>query len=203
MGLEQASAPPVAPPITAPAVLRGRWLSLARYAWLTAAALIIALFAASLPIYFEHLRTQCVDIACETAPPPPPGTEALREAGLSAGFYAAYYTALDVVVALVYLSVAALIFRRRSGERIALLGASTLLLWGFFSVAFTIGAATALYPEWRPAFEYALFLGLVSMTLFFYLFPDGRFVPSWAGWLALALILVLMPGYVWPDSPAD
>ncbi len=185
MGLEQASAPPIAPPISPPAVLSGRWLSLARYAWLTATALILALFAASLPIYFEQLQSICADIACETAPTPPPGTGALRAAGLSTSFYAAYYAALDVVVALVYLSVAALIFLRRSGERIALLGAFTLLIWGFFSVAFTIGAATAVYPQWRPAYESVLFLGLVSITLFFYLFPDGRFAPSWARWLAL------------------
>lgn len=204
MGLEQASAPAVAPPsIPRPAVLRGRWLPLAQYAWLTAAALILALFTASLPVYFRHLRTVCVEVACKAAPTPPPGAQALREAGLSAGFYAAYYTALDVVVALVYLSVAALIFRRKSGEHVALLGAFALVIWGFFSAASTIGAATEVYPQWRPASEFALFLGLVSITLFFYLFPDGRFVPRWALWLALTLILVLMPGYIWLDSPAD
>ncbi len=203
MGLEQASAPPVAPPITAPAVLRGRWLSLARYAWLTTAALSLKLFVTNLPVYFEHLRSLCADIACETAPTPPPGTEALRKAGLSTGFYAAYYTALDVTVVLVYLAVATLVFWRKSGERIALLGAFTLLLWGFFSVAFTTGAVAEVYPQWGPALEFAQFLGLVSITLFFYLFPDGRFVTSWARWLALVLIVLLMPGYVWPESAAD
>jgi len=142
-------------------------------------------------------------MACDAAPTPPPGVQALREAGLSATFYAAYYTALDVAVALGYLAVAALIFRRKSGERVALLGAFTLLIWGFFSVAFTIGAVTEVYPEWRSALEYAQFLGLVSITLFFFLFPDGRFVPHWARWLVLALILLLMPGYIWPDSPSD
>ncbi len=28
-------------------------------------------------------------------------------------------------------------------------------------------------------------------------------MPRWARWLALALILLLMPAYIWPDSPAD
>lgn len=203
MDFDQASAPPVAPPISPPAVLRGRRLSLARYAWLTAAVLILSFFAAGIPVYFERLRTVCVEVPCDAAPTPPPGAQELKEAGLSTSFYAAYYTALDVVVALVYLAVAALIFRQRSGERIALLGAFTLLIWGPFSIAFTISAATEVHPQWRPALEYVQFLGLVFITLFFFLFPDGRFVPRWARWLAFALILLLMPGYIWPDSLAD
>ena len=203
MGLEQVSVSPTARPLPAPAALSGRWLPIARYAWLMAAAVVLTLFIAGIPVYFEHLRTQCVDIVCNAAPTPPPGAEALRAAGLSAGFYAAYYVGLDVIVVLVYLAVATLVFRRKSGERIALLGAFTLLLWGFFSVAFTIGAVAEVYPRWGPALDFAQFLGLVSITLFFYLFPDGRFVPSWARWLALALIVLLMPGYIWPESAAD
>ncbi len=203
MGFEQASAPVIAPPMSPPTVLRGRWLPIARYAWLAAAVLALTFFVAGIPVYFERLRTVCIEVACDAAPTPPPGAQGLKGVGLSASFYAAYYTALDVAVGIVYLAVAALIFRRKSGERIAILGAFTLLIWGFFSVAFTISAAAEVYPQWRPALEYAQLLGLVSITLFFFLFPDGRFVPRWARWLALALILLLMPAYIWPDSPAD
>lgn len=201
--MEQVSALAIVPPMSPPAALRGRWLRIARYTWLGAASLLLSLFAASLPIYVEHLRTVCVEVACHAAPTPPPGAQALREAGLSASFYAVYYAALDVVIALAYLAVAALIFWRTSGERVALLGAFTLLIWGFCSVAFTVGAAAEVYPQWGPALAYAQFLGLVSITLFFFLFPDGRFVPRWGRWLALVLISLLMPGHLWPDSPLD
>ncbi|MDP9351949.1 MAG: GAF domain-containing protein, partial [Chloroflexota bacterium] len=203
MSLEQASAQAVAPTMSSHAVLRGRWLPVARYASLVVAAVILLLFAASIPVYFERLRTECVEVACDSAPTPPPGEQALREVGITASFYAAYYTALGVVIALVYLAVASVLFWRKPSERIALLGAITLLVWGVFSTTFTMGAATEVYPQWRFPLEYAQFLGLVSITLFLFLFPDGRFVPRWSRWLALTLLLLLMPGYIWPNSPAD
>jgi signal transduction histidine kinase len=203
MDLDRAPAQAAAPPISRQAVLLRPWLSIARYGWLAAAGLILALFALSLPVYFEYLRTVCFDLTCAMAPTPPPGAQALRGAGLSPSSYAAYYVTVDVVVAIAYLSAAALIFQRRSTDGVALLGAFTLLIWGFFSVPMAFGAAAEVYPQWQRAYDSALFLGLVSITLFFYLFPDGRFAPRWSRWLALALILLLMPGYIWPDSLAD
>ncbi len=203
MGLEQLSAPAVAPSVSPPAVLRGPWLSIARYAWLFAAALTLVIFAVSIPVYFEYLRTACIEIPCDAAPTPPPGAQALREVGFSTTSYAVYYTALDVAVALGYLAVAALIYWRRSRERVALLGAFTLSTWGLVSVTYTIGAAAEVHPQWRPGLEFARLIGLVSITFFFCVFPDGRFVPRWSVWLASALSLLVTPGYIWPDSPGD
>jgi hypothetical protein len=44
------------------------------------------------------------------------------------------------------------------------------------------------------------FTGAAAITLFFYLFPDGRFRPDWAGWLALIWIGSQMPKYFAPQS---
>ncbi len=167
MGLEQLSASAVAPSISPPAVLRGPWLSIVRYAWLTVVVLILGLFVASIPVYFQRLRSVCVEIPCDAAPTPPPGAQALREVGFSVTSYAVYYTALDVAVALGYLAVAALIFWRKSRERVALLGAFTLSMWGLVSVTYTIGAAVEVHPQWRPGLELAQLTGLVAITYFF------------------------------------
>jgi signal transduction histidine kinase len=44
------------------------------------------------------------------------------------------------------------------------------------------------------------FVGAASAILFFYLFPDGHFVPRWSRWLGLASIGVLAPTLLLPHS---
>jgi signal transduction histidine kinase len=200
---EEASVPPAPSSAKLSATVRGRWILVARAVWLGTAALLLPLFVAGIPVYFQHLRTECVKVWCDAAPTPPPGAPALRDLGLSATSYAAYYTALDVVVALAYLTIATMIFWRKPSERTALLGSFTLLIWGLVTVSFAISALTEAYSAWRPAYEYAQFLGLLTFTLFFYLFPDRRFTPRWTRWLATFLIAILMLGYLWPNSPVD
>lgn len=46
-------------------------------------------------------------------------------------------------------------------------------------------------------------LGTIFFGLFFYLFPNGRFVPNWTRWLALIWIAILMPGVLFPGSLLD
>jgi hypothetical protein len=45
------------------------------------------------------------------------------------------------------------------------------------------------------------YFGTVLFTLFFCVFPDGRFVPPWARWVVLAWAVAWAPTYFLPDSP--
>src|SRR5207249_6281387 len=47
------------------------------------------------------------------------------------------------------------------------------------------------------------FLAVIPLGLFFYLFPDGRFVPRWTGWLAVVLLALAIPRSFFPASPFD
>ena len=38
---------------------------------------------------------------------------------------------------------------------------------------------------------------------FFYVFPDGRFVPRWTRWLAITIALLVIPDIFFPDSGGD
>src|SRR5215470_19073703 len=79
--------------------LRGRWLLLARAAWLVVATLCLGLFAASVPVYFAFLQTACPFDVCGSESIDPNTLLALQALGLSRTFLAAYSVALDLVFA--------------------------------------------------------------------------------------------------------
>ena len=142
------------------------------------------------------------DLACGNRQLPPAGLRALHDLGLSLGFFAAYAVALDVVFAAVYSVVAALIFWRKSADRMALFVALALLTFGTATFTATMDALVAAHPAWWLPVAVLNFLGSASFSLFLYLFPDGRFVPRWTRWVALAWIAWQVPKYWFPTWPS-
>ena len=168
--------------------LRGRWLLAARAVWIASAVLVLGLDIAGIPYAYAQVKSICTSAACtETfGGLTPEEVQALKEIGLSANFYAAYFVALLVVTSLAFAAVGALIFWRKSEDRMALFGAFMLLVFG--GAAFTSDLPQALAAA-HPAFWFPVYfldyVGQVSFTIFFYLFPNGRFVPRWTRWLAI------------------
>ena len=175
--------------------LRGGWLLLARTTWVVVAitALVIVLF--SVPSSFEQYRTVCTaasEVCSERAvmQVTSEGVQELREVGLSVRFYAFLNVAIDKVFELVWFAVGALIFLRRSDERMALLTSMFLVAFGTVAVD-PIDAADTLIssqPAWWLPVRVVEMVGVVCVVLFFLLFPNGRFVPRWTRWLAVAFI---------------
>jgi hypothetical protein len=101
----------------------------------------------------------------------------------------------------VWLAVGALIFWRRSDDRMALL--VSLMLVTFGTAALNTAPTDALV-ETHPALWLLVgavqFLGQVCIVLFFCQFPSGRFVPRWIRWLALAFLVLQAPIYFFPNS---
>jgi signal transduction histidine kinase len=168
-------------------------------AWFVVVALSTALFVVGLPAYYDRLQTTCVGSACVSQQLTPEGARSLQEIGVSAGFYAAYSVALAVLFTGACLVVAATIFWRAAGERMALLGALMLVLFG---VVFpeTPRALAMAHPLWQWPVSVVGFLGFVSFILFVNLFPGGRFVPRWTIWTALVWIVAAGQGVFFPDS---
>jgi hypothetical protein len=183
--------------------LRGRYLLLARAAWVVVAALAVGLFIAGIPAEFALLRLPCPIAACPTEQLPPAGLRALEDLGLSPGFFAAYTVAMDVVFAAVCGTVAALIFWRKSDDRMALFVSLALLTFGTATFGSTMSALAVRYPTWEIPVSFLHFLGAASFGLFLYLFPDGRFVPRWTRWVALVWIASQLPRYFFPNWYAD
>ena len=180
--------------------MRGRWLPLARAAWVSVAILTVGVFISGLPSEFARLRTPCADpVSCVWVPRlTAENARELGALGLSVELFAAYFLALEVTFVAVSSAIGVAIFWRKSDDQMALFVSLMLV---------TLGAAlTVPYPLldlpliWTLSAEVVSFIGGASMVLFFYLFPDGRFVPPWTRWLGLAWIVgVMAPGTFFPD----
>jgi signal transduction histidine kinase len=170
--------------------LHGRWLLVARVAWVVAALLAMVIFVAGLPAYYEQLRTFSGPIGAFFSPEieDPAAVRAnLARLGLSAGVYAAYIVALEALLTFAFCVVGAVIFWRKSDDWMALLAAIFLVLQ--VGEAPTLALA-ATHPAWWFPVDLLGVLAVASFILFFYLFPDGRFVPHWTRWIAVVGVLL-------------
>jgi hypothetical protein len=110
---------------------------------------------------------------------------------------------LPIPEALVYFTVAALIFWRKSDDWMPLLVALMLvLITPIATLPDEILTLLGSFPSMRVLLAVSIYLGLASFLLFWFLFPNGRFVPRWSPWL-VAGYLLWFAGYcllgIWVD----
>jgi len=183
--------PQAAPPAT---TLRGRWLLLARATWVVVAALALGLFVASIPAYVFNVL-ELGQAERTGAPVEAPAALVLVFDLLS--------VLASVTVVLVCLTLAGVLFWRRSGNWMVIFTSSYLLLYGTI-MAGPLEWAEDFYPAWPTLavdLIQPLFLTTPTVALIA-LFPDGRLVPRWTRWLILLSILLVatilyLPLYFW------
>jgi hypothetical protein len=110
--------------------LRGGFLVLARVAWGVVALLALGLYIASIPIYFASLHVLCTDapaVCSNNGYITPDYLRALQAVGLSLDVFATYQIALVIVFAVVYAAIGAVLFWRKSDDRMALFASLTLV----------------------------------------------------------------------------
>ena len=180
------------------ATLRGRWLLLARVAWVALTAIVIGFHVAGIPyLYARQIGNFFGRLT-------PEQVRGFKNLGLTPEFYAAYAVAVPVGTMLVFTTIATVIFWRRSEDRMALFSAFMFVVFG--GAALTSGVPQTLaaaHPTlWFPV-HLLDYLGQVAFVTFFYLFPNGRFVPRWTRWLAIAVGLLYVPDIFFPGSSLD
>lgn len=186
--MSQLTASPV--PIDTP--LHGRRLFIARAGWIALTLLVLTLNAIAIPKADALLQSVCrPGAACLSGIQlTQDDLRVLHQLGLSPGFLAAYQVGWDIVTLLIYTALAALIFWRRSADRMALFCAYTLVLVGGTTyTSLLINGLIPLAPAWFWLVGALEFLGLSSLFIFFLLFPRGRFVPGWTRWVILVIFL--------------
>ena len=170
--------------------LHGRWLFIARAGWIALTLLVLMLNTIAIPQANALLQAVCQ-----------PGTlcangwtstevSQIKQLGLSPGLLAAYQIGWDVGTTLIYTALAALIFWRRSTDRMALFCAYMLVLFGgaTYTGLLDLGLRT-LAPAWFWLVGGLELLAQVCVPTFFLLFPSGRFVPGWSRWGVLVFVL--------------
>ena len=178
--------------------LHGRWLVLARVVWVAVVVLALGLFIASIPTTFADLHILCTAASCSNV-----GqltldyVRELQAFGLSMDFYATYFVVFIIIFEFGYFVVGAVLFWRKSDDRMALFASFSLVM---FPMAFTEVLAT-LPPSWWLPVQFVSFLGSFCIALFFYLFPNGQFVPRWMRWLSIGVIVYWGAKNFFPLSP--
>jgi len=162
------------------------------------------IFAASVPVHLAALHEACRAGPCVAGQLDPRELRALLDLGVSVDGYAAYVLALDLVVALGFCTVGAVIFWRKSREPSALFVSFALMVFG---LTWPDTFDSALYhPVWGTLATFLTQFGLVSLFVFFFVFPDGRFVPRWTRWIVplvfiMPVLYVFSPGSILVDPP--
>lgn len=171
--------------------LYGSGLVIVKATWIALVALTLGFFVIGLPGYYQQLQTACHDAttcgvysALNTK-----GLQALASLGFPTTAYAGYNTALFVFITLIWGIVGFIIFWHRSDDWMGLLVAYGLIA---FNPTFQGGPSYVLamnLPALYIPTMLVSFLGQSSITFFFYLFPNGRFVPRWIAWFAILPII--------------
>ena len=160
-----------------------------RAAWLLVAFLSIGFFIAGVPYRYQQLQVVCAGAECAFGQLPPDELVALENMGVSTSQFAAYDIALSTIMALLFTTVAFVIFWRRSREWMALMVSLWLVTLGtmFGEVG---NALAANVSSLQPFISFVSDLGAVFLLpLFLLIFPDGRFVPRWTRWVFLIYVL--------------
>jgi hypothetical protein len=190
-GASPASAVSTAASTAAAPRLHGRALLLARVGWVALTLLVLALNVVMLPRYDALLQAPCpAGVPCFSLQSTAYDRQLLHQMGLSLGFVADYQVMLTVVTIVVYSALAALLFWRKSADRMALFCACMLVVFG--GVSFTDILLDTLAPislAWFALIGTLSVLGQSGFVIFFLLFPSGRFAPRWTRWVALVCVL--------------
>jgi signal transduction histidine kinase len=176
-------------PHTSERRLHGSRLVIVRVTWVIVIVLTLGRFIAAVPVHYHHWSTPDENVLA-----------GLLSLGISVHFYATYRIALAIVFVLVYCAVAAVIVWHKSDDWQAVFVSLLLVTFGVnVSFLFTnLGADVPLAGWLALCLE---FLGWIFISLFFFLFPNGRFVPHWTWLLALCIITLQVPWTFFPASP--
>jgi hypothetical protein len=177
--------------------LHGRWLILARIVWIIMVILSLTISLVDIPLQFARLHIVCVGPDCAqqlTASI----VQDLHKLNLSIDFFAASVIILEFGFYFVWVIVAFVIFWRKSNDWMALLVALFLVLFPATQSLGSPGDVGTAFPFLHVLTTILDNIGWLMLLLFFYLFPDGRFIPRWTAWVALCYVLLGIIGSFLP-----
>ncbi len=166
--------------------LRPPWLNILRAGWIAGFLLEMGVFAISMLLYIEYLLQDPYQLQ-----------EGVTSLGLIKDFFVIYTTTMQLILVLALVSIALIIFWRKSDDWMGL-----LVSLGQLSLIVVVLPATTSLAETHPSVYFPVtlvrILGLTLGMLVFYLFPDGRFVPGWTRWLIILFVAYMSVWFIFP-----
>ena len=101
--------------------LYGRRLIVARVTWVALFFITLVLFIAAIPLHITQLHVVCASVTCAGSQPAVEIVRELQGLGLSLDAYNLYSLIIEIIFAMGYFTVAAVIFWRKSDDWMALL----------------------------------------------------------------------------------
>ena len=189
-----------------PKVLHGKTLFFWRGIWIVTVLLNVGILVYCIPGFIVQQATVCRDttlVTCGSYQLHPAQLALLARLHLSLNGYAAYVITLDTLTTLALLVIGALIFWRKSNDGMGLFVSLLLITFGCFGVEDVhVSVISQSSPLPIEIFMYlVLFFQWPALGFFFYLYPNGRFVPRWS-WLLGSLFVINLVFYLLP-SPYD
>jgi signal transduction histidine kinase len=174
--------------------LRGGSFVLVRAGWIAVVLLVLGLVIASIPTYAAYLHLPRVSPALAPADPggqlTQGGMQELQAWGLSLNAYIAYLIIGNLLLIVSCLGTGTLIVWRTWGKTTDWMALCASYVLVTFPVNIISLMLFTLPPSWRVPINILSFLGEMCIALFGCLFPTGRFVPRWTGFLALGSVII-------------
>jgi len=127
----------------------------------------------------------------------------LAQLGVFPRSYATFRTITDATMALAFTLVGLVMFLNRRDDWMVMLVSLTNVTFGTLYVPILLRLADQ-QPLLLPLITFMRALGLVlSLVVFYYLMPDGRFVPRWTRWPALLWAALAALWLFVPDTPEN
>ena len=159
-----------------------------KYSILSICLITACLFLFSIYPLFHTIQTNCIEERCHEVGAVPPGLAQLEAIGWSQTTYAAFYTGMYSLFALVFFGAAFLIWLKKPNHRMSLFAILTLCTFG---VSFP--ATTSVLEGKHVVVDFFIHMtyvaSVIGIVMFFFLFPNGKFVPKWSGWIVAFLVI--------------
>lgn len=175
---------------------RTDWKLLAMQSFVAIFALVtMTMYFGGIPNYYSKLVSVCMTNGCGNSVPAMP----LPVDGMALTTYALLFVLIDVGFTLAFYFCSAVMLWKGFREPVGLLAALAMVAFGtsFPSLVIVASGDSGFAHYW---FLFVAMLGWISISLFFFVFPNGRFVPGWSRFFFAAIALVAVTNVFYGGS---
>ena len=180
-----------------------RWIPAARVAWVLLSSTLLIAFFAGFPIRYSELSQTCSDSSCFIMLLHPTEADILLNRGLSLHNYAVFHLVVESINSVLWLGFAVFVFWKKFTHIAGLLLAFILVCSGLFLLSL-ISQSSVMFYTGQANFRNLLSIILCIPTFFFFfMFPNGRFVPKWSKFIPWLVILALLLSIAMSSAKAE